>query len=416
MFKNKVLYFIYQVVIIIGLPIAVLRLFYKSRKNPDYCQRIGERFAIRLPVQLPINNRPIWIHTVSVGEFLAVLPLIQSLQKKQSTLLITTTTPTGSAMVKEKLGNSVQHCYLPFDKPILVSKFLQHIQPSVAVFVETEIWANYLYALRKRGTPTFLINARLSEKSFQGYAKLGRFARETLSCFTEVACQNQLSQQRFQRLGAKATILGNIKFDLAPPENLSSRQIQLKKLLGDKPFVLVASTHKGEDEIILTAFQRSRYADTHRLIIAPRHPERSGEILAICHTAKVNTISYSQCNTVLSDDVQVMLIDKLGELLYFYSLADFAVIGGSFVPHGGHNPLEAALFSVPCIIGEHYFNFESLVNEMTDNNAIIVATAETLFVPRENLTIIGQNAQHFLADNQGALVRYERLILGNIAK
>lgn len=404
--KAKLLHIVYSLLITLALPLAVLRLLWKSRKNPDYRRRLSERFALNLPH----SQNAIWIHTVSVGEFLATLPLIQQLLDEDYPLLITTTTPTGSAMLKQRLGEQVSHCYLPFDAPFLTHLFVKRTQPRVAVFVETEIWANYLKTLKKNNTPALLINARLSEKSFNGYAKLGQFAHQTLTCFTEVACQNKASQQRFQQLGAKASTLGNMKFDLTAPIDLLQRQTQLRQLLGDKPFILAASTHSDEEAIIWQAFQQSRYAKTHRLIIAPRHPERSREIINHCQTKDHRTVAYSQIAANLSADTQTLIIDSLGELLYFYSLAEFAIIGGSLVPHGGHNPLEAALFATPCLIGEHYFNFDSLVREMKNENAIVLTTAEQLFNPPSDLAAVGKNAQRFLAKNQGALEQYTQLI------
>lgn len=404
--KHKLLHTFYSVIMTISVPLALLRLLWKSQKNPDYRRRFGERLA-RVSVDGSID---IWIHTVSVGEFLATLPLIQHLLTQNYRLLVTTTTPTGSAMLKQRLGDQVNHCYLPFDVPFLVRKFLHRTQPSIAVFVETEIWANYLHELRQHQIPTLLINARLSEKSFRSYAKLGDFTRQTLTGFAEIACQNQASQKRFQQLGANTSSLGNLKFDLSPPERLSDKQTELTTVLGRKPFILAASTHKGEDEIILNAFQNSHYANTHRLVIAPRHPERSADIVTLCQNNRCQTALYSQITTTLTTDTAVLIIDTLGELLYFYSLADFAVIGGSLVPHGGHNPLEAALFSTPCLIGKHYFNFESLINEMSSEDAIIITDAKQLFSPRNHLTTIGENAQRFLLNNQGALERYAQLI------
>ncbi len=412
--KKYLLQALYQFLITLSLPFAIIRLYWKSRQNPDYRKRLSERFAINLPTE---NDGTIWVHCVSVGEFLATLPLIERLLTHKHPLLITTTTPTASKIVTEKLGMRVAHCYLPFDQYFLAKRFLKKINPSIAVFVETEIWANYLLALKKQKIPTLLINARLSEKSFNGYAKLGSFAQQILACFTEVACQNKPSQQRFQQLGANASMLGNIKFDLSAPANLAEKQKQLRQLLGDKPFILASSTHKGEDEILLAAFQRSPYAKTHRLIIAPRHPERSNDVVKLCKEQKVTVILYTAMTEKKAPypaDTQVILINTLGELLYFYALADFAIIGGSLIAHGGHNPLEAALFSTPCLIGKNYFNFESLVNEMAEQNAIIITGSEKLFVPRTDLAQVGKNAQQFLLNNQGAIARYEKLIIENI--
>ncbi|PIE42215.1 MAG: 3-deoxy-D-manno-octulosonic acid transferase [Gammaproteobacteria bacterium] len=404
--KRKCLWLFYNMIMTVGLPLAVVRLLWKSRNNADYRKRLPERFARGLP-QGPID---IWIHAVSVGEFLAVQPLVEALLKKSYTLLVTTTTPTGSNMVTERLGHRVKHCYLPFDAPWLVKTFLKTTQPQAAVFVETEIWPNYVKNLNKRDIPTLLINARLSDKSYRGYARLGAFAKETIASFDTVACQDESSQKRFQALGTKAITVGNIKFDLPIPTDLLSKQLYLKRRLGQHPFVLIASTHKGEDEVILRAFQNSSYANTHRLVIAPRHPERSREVMTICQSNNVSALYYSQDSKIPATNKHVLIVDTLGELLYFYALADFAVIGGSFVPHGGHNPLEAALFATPCLIGEYYFNFDSLINKMKDKNAIIVTPIEQLFNSRSELSIIGQNAKHFLSENQGAISRYLQLI------
>lgn len=397
---------LYHSVVLLGLPFALLRLLWKSRQNPDYRKRLSERFALNLPT----TQQAVWIHTVSVGELLATLPLIQRLLADHQPLLVTTTTPTGSAMLKQRLGEQIQHCYLPFDVSFLVRLFLKKTQPRLAIFVETEIWPNYLYTLKKQNTPTLLINARLSQKSFNGYAKFGNFAHQTLACFTEIACQNNASQRRFQQLGAKATTLGNLKFELSTPSHFEEKQTRLRALFADKPFILAASTHKGEDEIILAAFQNSVFAGSHRLVIAPRHPERSDAILSLCQNHNSPVQKYSQTRTQLSPETQTLIIDTLGELLYFYSLADFAIIGGSFVPHGGHNPLEAALFATPCLVGEYYFNFESLINEMNQEGAIIITNTEHLLATRPALSTVGKNAQRFLARNQGALERYLLLI------
>lgn len=409
MIKARTLQLLYSTLLTLGLPVALLRLLWKSRKNSDYRRRLPERLARRLPQ----TRQVIWIHAVSVGEFLAVLPLILRLQANQHSLLITTTTPTGSAMVKDKLGDSVQHCYLPFDSPTLVKRFLCCTQPMVAVFVETEIWANYLQALHKQQIPALLINARLSQKSFRGYAKLGDFSRHILACFTEVACQNKPSQRRFQQLGATATLLGNIKFDLTAPKDLSVKQIDLKKMLCNRDFILAASTHKGEESLLLSAYQAQK--NKQLLVIAPRHPERHTEVAALCEEKQLNWQRYSDltCKAPLKDETLVLIVDTLGELLYFYSLADYAIIGGSFTPRGGHNPLEAALFATPCVIGQHYFNFESLINEMVSAQAIIVSSPDSVFTPREDLSAVGKNALDFLAKNQGALERYLELIEAN---
>lgn len=396
---------IYQLLITLSLPVAVLRLFWKSRSNPDYRKRINERFALHRPQQ----SIDIWIHTVSVGEFLATLPLIEQLLAAQHRLLVTTTTPTGSALLTEKLGNRVLHCYLPFDQPLLVKRFLKHHQPKVAVFVETEIWANYLLQLKKNHIPTYLINARLSEKSYRGYTKGKTFTHEIMACFTHVACQNVRSAERFTALGASAKVLGNLKFDLSPPSDLTTRTAELQSRL-KRPFILAASTHDDEELQLIRQFKQ---ADKQPLlVIAPRHPERSHHVCQWVKAHDLNVITYQQLlnKPTLPDGTDVLIIDVLGELLYFYALAELAIIGGSFVPHGGHNPLEAALFKTPCLIGEHYFNFETLIDEMQSQNAILVTHVKDCFTPRDKLSEIGDNAYRFLMKNQGAIDKYRKLI------
>lgn len=393
----------YRLLINLSLPFVVLRLFWKSRKNPAYRARLSERFALNTPT----TQSAIWLHTVSVGEFIATLPLIEQLLAQEETLLITTTTPTGSAMVQEKLGRRVKHCYLPFDTRWIMQRFIRRAQPRVAVFVETEIWANTLYILKKNTIPSLLINARLSEKSYSGYAKMGTFARETLAYFDEIACQNAVSQDRFTRLGGTASVLGNLKFDLRTPTDLAEKQTQLRQAIGNRSFIVAASTHQGEETILLNALHHSE--ESRLLVIAPRHPERSKAIMEIAKKRGILTEYYTTATT-LSDNTQVLIVDTLGQLLTFYSLADYAIIGGSFVPRGGHNPLEAALFATPCCIGEYTFNFESLIEEMTTENAIMRLTAEQLFRHSPS-TEVGINAQHFLTANQGSVDKYRELII-----
>ncbi|PIE46052.1 MAG: 3-deoxy-D-manno-octulosonic acid transferase [Gammaproteobacteria bacterium] len=406
MMKATLLAYAYSFVIALSLPFAVLRLLWKSRKNPDYRQRIGERLALKLPD----SHGAIWIHSVSVGEFLAVLPLIEQLLEQKKALLITTTTPTGSAMLKAKLGRRVKHCYLPFDLPIFTRRFVQQTRPQAAVFVETEIWPNFIHSLNKQDIPAYLINARLSEKSYRGYAVFGAFTQQVLGGFREVACQNNASCQRFQQLGANASMLGNLKFDINPPADLTTQQTRLKTYLRQRPFILAASTHKGEEELILSRFKHSAFVDSHLLVIAPRHPERSDAIIELARAQNLSIGRYSQ-TTVLAPDSDVLIIDTLGQLLAFYSLAEWAIIGGSFIPHGGHNPLEAALFATPCVIGKHYFNFATLIDEMQHDKAIVVIDQQQLFnsIPAAG---IGSRAKRFLTANQGAVHRYQQLIIG----
>lgn len=414
----RLYFFIYSLVVVALLPFAILRLFYKSRKNPDYRKRIKERLSLYSQLTSS-HTQPvdIWIHSVSVGEFLAVKPLIEKLLAANHQLLVTTTTPTGSKLVLDHFANQLQHVYLPFDIALFNQRFIKQFQPKVGVFVETEIWPNLVCQLYKKQIPTLLINARLSEKSFHRYQELEKFSQVVFSQFTEIACQNAVSTARFKSLQGNATTLGNIKFDLNPPTDLTEKQQAITTLLNGKHAILFASTHDKEEAILLNNLPKETPQNTV-YIIAPRHPERAAGILNLCQTMGFKTGFVSQTTQI--NDEQVLILDSLGQLLCYYSLAKLAVIGGSFVNHGGHNPLEAALFKTPCVIGKYYFNFQSLIDEMLDKQAILVVDSKQLtnliaHFDETSHHALGEAAYQYLLTNQGALQRYQDLIENSIA-
>lgn len=408
----RLLLFCYQLISYLLLPFALCRLYFKGRQNPAYRERIGERLAYRLPPR-PIDSgeKPlIWIHCVSVGEFLATQALIIALLKQQQPLLLTTTTPTASALLRQKIPTSLQahlcHCYLPFDLPIFTQRFIRHFRPTLALFVETEIWPNYLRALKAAQIPALLINARLSEKSARAYARIAALSRPVFALFSGIACQDVASARRFIHLmppflAGNVTTLGNLKFDIARPDHIETQVATIQKQLGS--FVLAASTHEGEEALLLKQYARLQ-TPRPRLVIAPRHPERSDAIAAYCQQAGFSVTRASENPTNLAPDT-IFLLDKLGVLLAFYAAADYAIIGGSFVPRGGHNPLEGALFKTPLQIGRYYFNFASLVQNMQKAGAIEVIDETDLFTKRPH-AVLGERAYAFLQQNQGALQRY----------
>ncbi len=417
--------YLYSIIISLLLPFAVIRLFIKSSKNKAYRKNIKQRFALGLPKTN--NSDLIWLHCVSVGEFLASLLLIQKIIKQfpNKQLLITTTTPTGMEQITKKLSleinsEKVIFCYLPFDAPFLVSKFLNHFKPEISLFMETEIWANYINKLYKRNIPTFLINARLSEKSFNSYQKANKFnnfANNIISKFTKVICQNQESASRFEKLNAKTDIITNIKFDIIKPNDLKEKNQQLKQLI-NKEFILAASTHTGEDEIIIKAYKQlvKENIINKLLVIVPRHPERADNIIQICK--QNDLISIKKSNLKQSDNnVEVIIIDSIGELIYLYSMAYFSIIGGSFIEHGGHNPLESALFKTPCIIGNSSFNFPEIINQMLEENAIIQCEEnnsktlkKAILELIENKQQISENSYKYLQSKQGSTDSYIKLL------
>ncbi|GIZ12852.1 lipid IV(A) 3-deoxy-D-manno-octulosonic acid transferase [Pseudomonas sp. NCCP-436] len=409
--------YLYTLLLHLALPLIALRLLLRARKAPAYARRIGERFAFSLPRMKPGG---IWIHAVSVGESIAAAPLIRALQARYPHLPVTVTcmTPTGSERITALFGDSVQHCYLPYDLPWTSARFLNRLQPRLAVVMETELWPNHIHQCARRGIPVVLANARLSERSARGYARFGRLTAPMLAELSLIAVQTQTEAERFLALGARAEcveVTGSIKFDLTIDPELAPRAATLRRQwqADGRPLWIAASTHIGEDEQILAAHRQllTSYPDA-LLILVPRHPERFTKVYELCREQGLTTRRRSTGEAVQPDD-QVLLGDTMGELLFLYALADLAFVGGSLVPHGGHNLLEPAALGKPLLSGPHTFNFLEIsaqlreagaLEEVTD--AAQLANALTALLqdrPRaERMSLAGLAV---LGANQGALQR-----------
>ncbi|WP_268799274.1 lipid IV(A) 3-deoxy-D-manno-octulosonic acid transferase [Pseudomonas huanghezhanensis] len=354
---------LYSVLFHLGLPIIALRLWLRSRKAPAYAQRVSERFARRLP---RMQRGGIWVHAVSVGESIAAAPMIRELLTRYPQLPITITcmTPTGSERIRSMFADEprVQHCYLPYDFPWAASRFLNHIQPRLGVIMETELWPNHIHQCAKRGIPIVVANARLSERSARGYGRFAKLTRPMLAEVNLFAVQTQAEAQRFLDLGARpecVVVTGSIKFDLTIDPALLERATQLRAewQTTERPVWIAASTHAGEDEIVLAAHRQ--LLATHPdalLMLVPRHPERFNSVFELCEQQGFAAVRRSTSQSVTSS-TSVLLGDTMGELLFLYALADIAFVGGSLVPNGGHNLLEPAALAKPVLSGTHLFNF-----------------------------------------------------------
>src|SRR5690606_10796754 len=278
---------LYSLVLHLALPLIFLRLLWRAWRAPAYGRRIGERFAVGLPA---LRQGGIWIHAVSLGESIAAAPLIRELLERHPELPVTVTcmTPTGSERIQALFGERIQHRYLPYDLPWACARFLDRLQPKLAVIMETELWPNHIHACHKRGIPVALANARLSERSARGYARFARLTAPMLAKLDLIAVQTEVEAERFRQLGARpgcVEVTGSIKFDLSVAAELPQRAAELRAAWGaqERPVWIAASTHAGEDEVMLAA-HRQLLAERPDalLILVPRHPERFTQVFELC--------------------------------------------------------------------------------------------------------------------------------------
>ena len=413
---------LYTLLFHLGLPLVAGRLAWRAWQAPAYAKRIGERFAFGLP---PLKPGGIWLHAVSVGESIAAAPLVRELLARYPQLPITITcmTPTGSERIQAMFGGAeyagrVQHCYLPYDLPWAAARFLDQVQPKLAVIMETELWPNHIHQCAKRGIPVALANGRLSERSARGYARFANLTAPMLAELDLLAVQTELEAERFRSLGARpecVEVTGSIKFDLTIDPALLTRAAALRQQwqATQRPVWIAASTHAGEDEIVLAAH---RELLTHNpdalLILVPRHPERFNAVFELSQRQGFSARRRSTDEALLTSD-QVLLGDTMGELLFLYALADIAFVGGSLVANGGHNLLEPAALGKPVLSGSHLFNFLEIAAQLRAAGALSeVADAEELaqhvaqlWREPEAAQTMRDAGQAVMQANQGALAR-----------
>jgi len=402
------------------LPGILVRLWWRGRKEPGYRERWRERFGYLDAVP----DACIWVHAVSLGETRAAVPLIRALQERYpgKAILVTTMTPTGSRQVRDSFANRVFHAYLPYDLPAAVQRFLQRARPALGVIMETELWPNLLYTCHQAGIPLVVANARLSARSARAYQRLAGFSREMLSYITLIAAQSAADGERFIQLGLapeKLKVTGNIKYDLTLPEGLNQQGAETRcELFGARPVWIAASTHQGEEEIILAVHEQlCQHAPDLLLILVPRHPQRFDAVYELCGQQRLSIVRRSS-GADCTPATQVYLGDSIGELLFLYALADMAYVGGSLVPNGGHNVLEPALLGVPVLFGPHMFNFAEAARHLLDaGGARQLQNAEQLADIIRRLLFdpavrhaMGEQAKQAVHANRGALARLFALL------
>jgi len=408
---------IYTVLFYLLSPAYFARLLWRGFGNKAYWYRWNERLGItKIPPSL--NKSVIWIHAVSVGEVNASIPLIRSLlgNYPDAEVLVTTSTPTGSEMLLNRLGGRVKHQYMPIDLPFFINKFLDNWNPKILIILETEIWPNLITICKERGIFISLVNARLSEKSKQRYIRYLPLIQPIIKKIDLILAQYESDASRFKELANREVFLcGNLKFDQDIPDEINSIVDNIRtewSVNGQRREVLIAaSTHDPEEKIILKAFNEIKgKLKNPLLILVPRHPERFKTVhkLSLRNNLKVSLRSKQQD---VSEDIDVLLGDTMGELSFLYSLSDVAFVGGSLIDHGGQNLLEPASLSLPIISGPSLRNFQEIALELELAGALkIVASSQDLsscFIDLMendvNRKISGESANKVFIKNRGSL-------------
>lgn len=411
---------LYSVALYLLAPITVYHLIWRGLRQPAYFLRWQERYAF-------YGDRPalrtLWVHAVSVGEVNAAVPLVNALRRTRPDLrlLVTTITPTGSERVQALWGGAVEHVYLPYDLPGAVGRFLAHYRPHAALIMETELWPSLLFGCRDHGIPAVILNARLSERSLRGYRVLAPLVARALRTVRTVAAQSHADGERFVRLGAdpeQVREVGNLKFDVAVPDNLAGFAAQCRDRSGPRPVWIAASTHEDEEMAVLAIHRRLRAHFPDLLLLwAPRHPERF-RVVADTARAAGWTVSTRSRQQWPNPADAVFVVDTLGELMSFYACADVAFVGGSLQAIGGHNLLEPAATGTAIVTGPHLHNFVEIAQRLQDAGALRVgsdaeavhdAVAELLADPveRERMTAAGRA---LVETGRGALARTMELL------
>ncbi|WP_440866497.1 lipid IV(A) 3-deoxy-D-manno-octulosonic acid transferase [Symbiopectobacterium purcellii] len=412
---------LYTILLYLIQPLIWLRLWLRGRKAPAYRRRWSERYGFCAE---KVKPNGIMLHSVSVGETLAAIPLVRALRHRYPSLPITVTTmtPTGSERVRSAFGNDVYHVYLPYDLPCALKRFFDQVNPKLVIIMETELWPNLITELHRRDIPLVIANARLSERSAAGYKKIGSLTRRILRRTTLIAAQNQEDGERFIDLGlprSHLAVTGSLKFDISVTPELAARAVALRRQWASRrPVWIATSTHDGEEAIILAAHREllNRFPDL-LLILVPRHPERFPTTQALTQSLGFSYTLRSS-GDVPAADTQVVIGDTMGELMMLYGIADIAFVGGSLVERGGHNPLEPTAHAIPVLMGPHTFNFKDICLKLSEAGGLItvkdtdsiVKEVNSLLTDEDYRLYYGRHAVEVLHQNQGALQRLLTLL------
>ena len=412
-------YPIYTALLRMALPFALMRLLWRSLKEPGYRRHLHERFG-RFRSR---RHCAVWVHGVSVGELQAAYPLIDWLRTSGMSLLITTTTPAGRSTAESLYGNDAEIVFLPYDDPAFINRFFSTFRPEIGFILETELWPNLLAHAQARGLPLWLINGRLSERSFNRYRYARTMTKKMLSALAGIAAQTAADAERFRQLGAAGEVFvsGNLKFDRQPNPSLIALGKYWRQRTGKRKTVVFASTRAGEEGRLLPVLDQLRQADILSVIV-PRHPNRFNDVFDLLRAHGFQCQRRSD-NEPIRPDTQVWLGDSLGEMTAYYALSDVAVIGGSWLPYGGQNPIEALAVETPAVVGPHTFHFSKIIQDGVQAKAIVqVEDIDTLggflillLNSAPYYDAMRQAATGFVRQQRGAIDRL-RQVLGPLLK
>jgi len=397
------------------LPVLPLRLWWRGRREPGYRANVGERFGFYRCAAHATGA--LWIHAVSLGETRAIAPLIERLQREAPArpILLTHMTATGREAGRTLFGDRVMQAWLPYDVPFAVRRFLEHFRPRAGLLVETELWPNLTAAVARTDVPLLLINARLSERSAQGYRRVALLSRPLLRAIAGIAAQSEADAGRLRDLGAQHVVVtGNLKFDVAVTPAQRHQGAALRALFGaDRPVLMLASTRDGEEALLLDALARTDALPAATLIvIVPRHPQRFDAVAALLDERRVPYARRS-ANAPIGASTRVVLGDSLGEMFAYYGACDVAFVAGSLLPLGGQNLIESIAVGAPTLIGPHMFNFaEASEAALAAGAALRIRDADEMFAVAARLLgdrgereRMRENAQTFIAAHRGAIDR-----------
>ncbi len=408
--------FFYSLLLILISPIFLYSLYKTKQGKPNIGKRWVEHFGLTPPLT---SENPVWIHAVSVGETIAITPVIRRMKSQypEQTILLTTTTTTGAEQANKLVEEGlVEHRYMPLDFSFAVKRFIKTVNPQKLIIMETELWPNTLHHVAKAGIPIHVINARLSEKSRQNYQKVHALFNLMAKNITSVLCQYKEDAQRFIQLGIpseKINVTGSVKYDISIPSHITYESEILRSSFNDRPVWIAASTHKGEDEILLSAHKALLESFPKLLLIlVPRHPERFNDVEQLCKEQEL-TVHRRTNEMLITNDSQVYLGDTMGEMLTLIGSADICFMAGSLLGEkvGGHNMLEPAALGKPIITGPSYFNFMEITHQLLTANAISIINNEqdlvdTIKLWYSNIGILsqmGNSALHVVDENRGAI-------------